>query len=141
MNVLVLNGPNLDLLGSREPEIYGSATLAELEHACRRWGAERGMSVTTLQSNHEGALIDALHDSIGNHDGVVLNAGALSHYSYALHDAITGIPVPVVEVHISDVQKREPWRHTSVIAAACVASISGRGMDGYRDALDVLLDV
>lgn len=141
MKVLVLNGPNLDLLGTREPEVYGHATLAELEQKCRDWGTERGIDVTTLQSNHEGALIDALHDAIGTQDGVILNAGALTHYSYALHDAIRAIPVPVVEVHISDISAREPWRQTSVIADACAATIAGKGIEGYREALHTLADL
>lgn len=136
MQVLVLNGPNLNLLGTRRPDLYGQETLRDLEDRCRRWGVEVGVAVTTLQSNHEGALIDALHGAIGRYDGVVFNPGALSHYSYALHDAIESIPVPVIEVHISDIAAREEtWRHVSVVTPVCAASIAGQGLDGYRQAI------
>lgn len=138
MRVLVINGPNLDLLGSRRPEIYGTATLAELDDMCRRWGAELGCEVVTFQSNHEGAIIDRLHDAIGQCQGAVINPGALAHYSYALHDAIEAIGIPVVEVHLSDISRREPWRATSVVAPACRATISGQGAEGYRRALEML---
>lgn len=138
MQVLILNGPNLNLLGTREPEIYGSATLRQLEDQCRRWGQELDLSVSTGQSNHEGELIDQLHQSVGRYGGVVINPGALSHYSYALHDAIKAIDVPVVEVHISDISKREEWRQQSVVAPACIATISGEGVEGYRSALGIL---
>lgn len=140
MRVLVLNGPNLNLLGSRRPEVYGESTLAELDEQCRQWGAALGLEVTTLQSNHEGALIDALHDAIGRFDGVVINPGALTHYSYALHDAIEAVPMPVVEVHLSDISTREEWRRASVISAACVATVTGRGPAGYRQALEMLAE-
>lgn len=138
MQILVLNGPNLNLLGSREPDIYGTATLRELENRCRIWGQELDLTVSTAQSNHEGDLIDQLHNTIGRFGGVVLNAGALTHYSYAIHDAIKAIGLPVIEVHISDISSREKWRRTSVIADACMATISGEGIDGYRQALQML---
>ena len=138
VQVLVLNGPNLNLLGKREPAVYGTATLRQLEDLCRSWGKDLGLSVSTAQSNHEGELIDHLHNSIGRYGGVVLNPGALTHYSYALHDAIAAIGHPVVEVHISDIASREEWRQNSVISAACAATISGEGFDGYRRALEVL---
>ena len=138
MQILVLNGPNLNLLGTREPDIYGTATLRELENRCRIWGQELDLAVSTAQSNHEGDLIDHLHNTIGRFGGVVLNAGALTHYSYAIHDAIKAIRLPVVEVHISDITSREKWRRTSVIADACIATISGEGIDGYRQALQML---
>ena len=138
MQILVLNGPNLNLLGTREPDIYGTATLRELENRCRIWGQELGLTVSTAQSNHEGDLIDHLHNTIGRFGGVVLNAGALTHYSYAIHDAIKAIELPVVEVHISDITSREKWRRASVIADACIATISGEGIDGYRQALQML---
>lgn len=140
MRILVINGPNLDLLGSRRPEIYGTMTLSELDEHCRAWGAALGVEVSTYQSNHEGALVDALHDARGRFDAVVLNAGALTHYSYALHDAIEAVELPTVEVHISDVKSREPWRRRSVIAPVCVRSIWGRGIDGYRWALRHLVE-
>jgi 3-dehydroquinate dehydratase type II len=132
--VLVVNGPNLNLLGTREPDIYGSTTLGELDDMVRSWGIDAGVSVETFQSNHEGALIDRLHDA-RDFDGVILNAGALTHYSYAVHDAVVAIGVPTVEVHISNIKAREDWRRHSVTAPACVATIYGRGIEGYRDAL------
>lgn len=138
MRLLVINGPNLNLLGARRPEVYGTTTLGELDDMCRRWGAELGCEVTTFQSNHEGAIIDRLHDAIGACDGVVINPGALSHYSYALHDAIEATGLPAIEVHISDVTRREPWRAHSVVAPACRSSISGLGVAGYRRALEML---
>lgn len=138
MRVLVVNGPNLNLLGVRRPEVYGTATLAELEERCREWGAALGLEVETFQSNHEGAIIDRLHQALGRCDGVVLNPGALTHYSYALHDAVEGISLPVVEVHLSDIAAREEWRARSVVSPACAATISGQGLDGYRQALELL---
>lgn len=138
MRVLVVNGPNLNLLGARRPDIYGETTLGELEDLCQRWGEDLGVAVETFQSNHEGAIIDRLHDAIGTAGGVVINPGALTHYSYALHDAIEAIGIPVVEVHISDVSSREPWRADSVVSPVCVATISGRGIAGYRQALEHL---
>ncbi len=140
MQVLVLNGPNLNLLGTREPEIYGSETLRQLEDRCRRWGKELGLSVSTAQSNHEGELIDHLHHAIGRYGGVVFNPGALTHYSYALHDAVEAIVLPVVEVHISDIFSREKWRRQSVISPVCTATISGEGIDGYHRALKILAE-
>ncbi len=128
--ILVLNGPNLNRLGRRRPEIYGSTTLDGLENDCVRWGEELGVAVETAQSNHEGVLIDLLHSTAA--DGVLLNAGALTHYSYAVRDAIEAIEAPVVEIHISNIMEREDWRRTSVIADACLHSIYGRGVDGYR---------
>jgi 3-dehydroquinate dehydratase-2 len=138
MRVLVINGPNLNLLGVRRPEVYGNTTLAELEELCRAWGAALGIEVATFQSNHEGALIDRLHEALGTADGIVLNPGALAHYSYALHDAVEAIPLPVVEVHLSDITRREEWRARSVVSPACIAAISGHGLEGYREALELL---
>ena len=138
MRVLVINGPNLNLLGVRRPEVYGTMTLGDLEELCREWGADLGLEVETFQSNHEGALIDRLHDALGMVDGVVLNPGALAHYSYALHDAVEAVALPVVEVHISDISRREEWRARSVVSPACAATISGHGAEGYREALELL---
>jgi 3-dehydroquinate dehydratase II len=129
---LVINGPNLNLLGRRDPETYGHTTLPQLEDLCRGWGAELGVEVDVFQSNHEGALIDTLHAARTRHDGIVFNPGAFTHSSYALHDAIEAIEVPTVEVHISNVEEREPWRRVSVVRPACVATIYGRGVEGYR---------
>ena len=138
-NVVVINGPNLNLLGTREPEVYGYGTLADLDTTVIGWGTELGLSVEAFQSNHEGEVIERLHQAGGYADGVVLNAGALTHYSYALHDAISAIALPTVEVHISNIRAREMWRAHSVIAPACVYSIYGRGKSGYRDALRHLI--
>ena len=135
LDVLVLNGPNLNLLGTRAPEIYGTTTLAELDDLCVTWGTDLDIRVRTMQSNHEGALVDALHDARGQVDGVILNAGAYTHTSYALRDAVEAVDIPTVEVHISNVEEREEWRRRSVIRPACVATIYGRGVDGYRWAL------
>ncbi len=133
--VLVINGPNLNLLGTREPEIYGSTTLPELEDRLVAWGADLGLTVETFQSNHEGGIIDRLQEARGAVDGVILNGGAFTHSSYAIHDAIAAIDTPTVEVHISNIHAREEWRRTSVTAPACVHQIFGRGLRGYRDAL------
>jgi 3-dehydroquinate dehydratase II len=138
MRVLVVNGPNLNLLGVRRPEVYGTATLAELEERCRAWGAALGIEVETFQSNHEGAIIDRLHEALGRCDGIVLNPGALAHYSYALHDAVEAIALPVIEVHLSNIAEREEWRARSVVSPACAATISGHGAGGYREALEFL---
>ena len=138
MRLLVVNGPNLNLLGARRPDIYGEETLGELEDQCRTWGRSLGFEVATFQSNHEGAIIDRLHAAIGDSVGIVINPGALGHTSYALHDAIEATAIPAVEVHISDVASREPWRAESVIRPACLASISGKGIEGYREAMEML---
>jgi 3-dehydroquinate dehydratase II len=138
MRIVVLNGPNLGSLGRREPEIYGSMTLDEIVDAIRAHAAERGASVDHLQSNHEGALIDRLETL--DYDAVICNFGALSHTSYALHDALVGCGRPAVEVHISDITAREPWRRVSVTAPATRHQIIGRGWRGYLDAVDWLLE-
>lgn len=139
-NVLIINGPNLNLLGTREPEIYGSTTLAELDQMCVEWGAELGLSVRTFQSNHEGAIIDRIQAAGAESDGIVINAGALTHYSYAIYDALVAVGIPTVEVHISDIHSREEWRRRSVIQPACLLQISGDGLDGYHRALTVLAE-
>jgi len=138
MRLLVINGPNLNLLGKREPDIYGHETLADLEAAWVAQARALEIDLDTLQTNHEGAIIDALHDARGLVDGIVLNAGALTHYSYAIHDALVACSIPTVEVHISNIHEREVWRHTSVITPAAEAVIVGRGTDGYFNAIDHL---
>jgi 3-dehydroquinate dehydratase-2 len=138
MRILILNGPNLGALGRREPEIYGSMTLTEILGAVAGHAAERGASVDHLQSNHEGALIDRLEQL--DYDAVICNFGALSHTSYALHDALVASGRPTVEVHISDITAREPWRRVSVTAPATRHQIIGRGWRGYLEAMDWLLD-
>ncbi|MBU1226512.1 MAG: type II 3-dehydroquinate dehydratase [Actinobacteria bacterium] len=140
MRVLLLHGPNLNLLGTREPGIYGSATLGDLEDRCRGWAAGLGIEIEAFQSNHEGALIDRIHAAVGTCAAIIINPGALSHYSYALHDAIKAVDLPTVEVHLSDITAREEWRARSVTAPACAAVISGRGADGYRQALEMLAE-
>ncbi|MGN0172375.1 MAG: type II 3-dehydroquinate dehydratase [Acutalibacteraceae bacterium] len=137
---LVMNGPNLNLLGIREPGVYGTDTLETLCAQVKAAADEKGVQVDFFQSNHEGALIDALHAAMGVYDGVILNAGAYTHYSYALRDAIAAVRLPVAEVHISDIHAREPFRHVSVIEPVCVAQISGLGVGSYIKALDVLTE-
>jgi 3-dehydroquinate dehydratase II len=136
--VLIVNGPNLDLLGSREPEVYGDVTLPELEESIRGFGESLGLQISTLQSNHEGEIIEALRDS--DADGIVINPGALTHTSRALADAIAAKQSPTVEVHISNILEREPWRAHSLIEQACVKSIYGRGIAGYRAAIRHLVN-
>ena len=133
--VLVVNGPNLNLLGVREREVYGTTTLPELEARIAGWGDEIGVEIEAVQSSHEGAIIDALHAARDTASGVVINPGAFSHYSYAIHDAIRATDLPTVEIHISNIHAREPWRRMSVTAPACDYVVYGRGTRGYRDAL------
>lgn len=137
--ILLMNGPNLNMLGVREPDIYGRDTLETIENMVVEYGQARGVQVECFQSNHEGELIDKLHEAHEDFDGVIYNPGAHTHYSYALRDAVASIDTPVVEVHISDVDAREPFRAISVFDGVVVAKISGRGKEGYLDALDVLL--
>ena len=137
MRILLLNGPNLSQLGRREPEIYGSETLAEIVEACRAHALERGALLEAFQSNHEGALIDRLEQL--DYDALICNLGALSHTSYALHDALLTSGRPAVEVHISDITAREPWRAHSVTAPATAHQIVGHGWRGYLEAIDWLL--
>jgi len=139
--ILVLNGPNLNLLGTREPELYGTATLEELEERIEAWAAELGTAVTLRQSNYEGQLIEWIQQAEAEgFAGIVLNPAALTHYSYALADAIAAQPLPVVEVHLTNVHAREPFRRTSVTAAAAVGQIAGLGPLGYRYALAFLIE-
>jgi 3-dehydroquinate dehydratase-2 len=137
--ILVLNGPNLNLLGTREVDVYGAATLEDILDAIRAAAAERDVVIDAVQSNNEGALIDALHEARTAADGVIFNPGAYTHYSIALRDAIASIDVPVVETHLSNVHARESFRHTSVVTGVCVGVIAGFGTDSYLLALDALL--
>ena len=136
LKVLVLHGPNLNLLGLREPDIYGAQSFDDINRKIQNHAKQIGVDVKITQSNHEGALIDALHDAIGWAEAVVINAGAYTHYSYAIADAIRAIRLPVVEVHLTNVHAREEWRRHSVIAPAVVGQISGFGVDSYLLALD-----
>ena len=139
MTIFVVHGPNLNLLGEREPSVYGTLTLAELNAQILAYGRTRGCGVRTYQSNHEGRLLDALQRARRWASGVVINPGAYGHTSYALRDCIAGIKVPTVEVHLSDVEAREPFRRVSTIADVCIGKISGRGPQSYLDGIDLLL--
>ena len=140
--ILVLHGPNLNLLGPREPAVYGRTTLAEVDAAIARHGEARGVRVDCRQSNHEGVLVDAIQQAAAQgFAAVVLNPGALGHYSYALRDAIAGVDLPVVEVHLSNVQAREFFRHRSVIAPVCRGQIAGFGLHSYLLGVDAALAV
>ena len=137
--ILLMNGPNLNMLGVREPEVYGRETLASIEAEVVEYGAQKGVQVDCFQSNHEGALIDKLHEAHEAYDGVVYNPGAHTHDSYALRDAVGSIDTPVVEVHLSDIDAREAFRAVSVIEPACIAQIKGKGKQGYKEGIDALL--
>ena len=140
-HVLVLHGPNLNLLGSREPKHYGLATLDDINRALVSRGEAAGAHVETFQHNHEGALIDRLHEAARDHvDFIVINPAAYTHTSVALRDAISATALPTVEVHLSNIHAREPFRHTSLIAPVCLGQIGGLGWIGYRLALEALLE-
>lgn len=135
MKVLILHGPNLNLLGERRPEVYGTTTLAQLNSLLRKKGRELGLELRILQSNHEGQLIDRLHANRRWMQALVINPGALTHYSYALRDAIEAVQVRAYEVHLSDIHAREPWRRVSVIAEIAEGQIVGKGIESYFEAL------
>ena len=139
MKFLVLNGPNINFLGIREPGIYGSETYAILLEKIRAHAAARGIEIKLAQSNHEGVLVDEIQAAFGDCDGIVINPGAYTHTSVAILDAVKAVNIPTVEVHISDVSKREEFRQISYIRAACIATISGHGTDGYLEAIDLLI--
>ena len=139
MKILVLNGPNINFLGIREPGIYGRETYDDLCAKCRVYAVEMGIDVEFYQSNHEGALVDAIQNAYGEFDGIVFNPAAYTHTSIAPLDALKAVGIPTVEVHISDVSKREDFRQVSYVRSACVATVAGMGTDGYLKAMDILL--
>lgn len=139
ISLLVLNGPNLNLLGQRQPEIYGKTTLAEIEAACTAKADELDIAVACIQSNHEGVLIDEIHSARGKHGGIILNAGAFTHTSVALMDAISSTQVPTIELHLSNIHARESFRQLSFISKVAVGQICGFGPKGYGLAIDAML--
>ncbi|MBE9125542.1 MULTISPECIES: type II 3-dehydroquinate dehydratase [unclassified Coleofasciculus] len=139
LSILVLHGPNLNLLGLREPEIYGSVTLGEIDNLLQQEGQAFACAIAALQSNHEGVLIDAIHDARGEHHGILINAGAYTHTSVAIRDALVAVELPVVEVHLSNIYQRDAFRHHSFIAPVAVGQISGFGAESYRLGLQALV--
>ena len=135
MQILVLNGPNLNLLGVREPGVYGTDSYESLVRRVETRAAALGVAVTVAQHNGEGAIIDEIHAAMGRYNGLILNPGAYTHYSYAIHDAVKAAGIPAIEVHLTNIAAREVFRHTSVVAPACVGQISGLGIAGYEAAL------
>lgn len=138
-SILILNGPNLNLLGTRQPEVYGATTLADIEQRCHDHAGSIGAKVTFAQSNHEGVLVDAIHAARGAQDGIILNAGAYTHTSIALMDAIASVAVPTIELHLSNVHARESFRHQSYIAKVAIGLICGFGAQGYILAMDAMV--
>ncbi|MFK7764438.1 MAG: type II 3-dehydroquinate dehydratase [Roseobacter sp.] len=137
-SVLILNGPNLNLLGTRQPEVYGRTTLADIESQCQKYAQHIDLKINFLQTNHEGALVDEIHAARGKFDGIILNAGAYTHTSIALMDAIASVEVPTIELHLSNVHAREDFRHTSYIAKVVIGVICGFGAHGYVLAMDAM---
>lgn len=140
MKILVINGPNINFLGIREPGIYGKATFTDLLHLLDTWGEELGVEVEQYQSNHEGDLVDKIQAAYGKVDGIVINPAAYTHTSVAILDALKAVSIPAVEVHISDVDAREPFRQVSYAGMACRHTIKGQGFNGYRQAMQWLVD-
>ena len=137
--ILVMNGPNLNLLGTREPEVYGTLTLADIHERLRQRANEAGLDIEFMQSNHEGVLVDAIQRARRTVDYIILNAAAFTHYSIAIRDAIAAIDVPVIEVHLSNIHQREEFRHTSVIAPVALGQIAGFGAESYMAALEIII--
>ncbi len=136
--IALLHGPNLNLLGQREPHIYGSATLADYEALVTTVAERHGHTVSAFQTNHEGQLVDAIHAARGAADAIIINPGAFTHYAWSIHDALAAFSGPIIEVHISNPNAREPWRHTSVVAPVATGSIMGLGMHGYELAVEAI---
>ena len=141
MKILVINGPNMQLLGRRKAEFYGTKTLPEIEAGLRAVADSLGVTVDFFQSNHEGAIVDRIQQAYGTSDGIVINPAAYTHTSIAIPDALRAVGIPAVEVHVSDIASRESYRHISYTKEACVAQIAGRGLKGYLDAADLLIDL
>lgn len=139
--ILLVNGPNLNLLGVREPAVYGTQTLADVEDLVTRTAAERGFEVRAVQSNHEGVLLDAIHAAREDSAGIVINPAGLTHTSVVLRDALSGVALPVAEIHISDIRTREPFRHHSYVADVAAVHVMGEGVEGYRTATRLLIDL
>ncbi len=144
MKILVIHGPNLNLLGKREPELYGTETLDEVDDRIRNYAGARGIDIRIFQSNHEGGIIDRIHEAAaegpGTCDALIINPGGYTHYSIAIRDAIAAVDLPTIEVHLSDIRKREPFRRESVIAPVCRRQITGLGPEGYLRAIDALIE-
>ncbi len=140
MNILVINGPNINMLGIREPSVYGKKTFTDLLELLEQTAKENGITVDQFQSNHEGALVDAIQAAYGKYDGIVINPAAYTHTSVAILDALKAVGIPAVEVHISDVDSREDFRQISYAGMACVKTIKGQGIDGYRQAIRYLIE-
>ncbi|MFO7952364.1 MAG: type II 3-dehydroquinate dehydratase [Bacillota bacterium] len=141
MKILVLHGPNLNMLGQREPEVYGSLTLGQIDHALKERSKKMGVSIECYQSNHEGALVDRIQEATKEFEGILINPAAFSHYSYALRDALAAAGLPVVEVHLSNIFARESFRHHSVITAVAKGMVSGFGPDSYLLGLQALVNI
>ena len=141
MKILVLNGPNINMLGIREPGVYGSQSYSELLRLLDLWAGELGIELTHYQSNHEGCLVDKIQEAYGKFDGIVINPAAYTHTSIAILDALKAVAIPAVEVHISDVKSREDFRQISYAGKACIKTIMGQGLDGYRQAMAYLVQV
>lgn len=139
MRILVINGPNLNMLGKRDPDLYGQETLIDINKRIDTKARELGVTVSFFQSNHEGALIDFIQAQSLTADGIIINPGALTHYSWALHDVLKECGLPVVEIHLSDISKREPWRKVSVVESVAIKRIMGKKGDGYIEALEFLV--
>lgn len=140
MKILVINGPNLNMLGIREPDIYGRETYSSLLEKIESYCKAKSLDVEFFQSNHEGSLVDCIQEAYGRIDGIVINPGAYTHTSVAILDALKAVSIPAVEVHISEVDKREEFRQVSYVRAACIATVIGHGTDGYLEAIDILAE-
>lgn len=135
-SILLINGPNLNLLGTREPHIYGTTTLADVENSCKSHAASLGAALEAFQSNHEGAIIDRIHAARGKVDGIIINPGGFTHTSVAIRDALLGVSIPFIELHVTNVHAREPWRHHSYLSDKAVGIIAGLGVFGYKVAVE-----